>query len=67
MATPQSSFIIKQYEGFGGNFVDSQYLGAAYETGKPYVFENTLMKVFSSRSRFFTSKALLGINCCATY
>jgi hypothetical protein len=61
MATPSSSFIIKQYDGFGGNFIDSQYLGAAYETGKPYVFENSMMKVFSSRSNFFTSKALLGM------
>lgn len=61
MAQPQSSFIIKKLDGFGGNFVDSQYLGAAYETGKPYVFENTLMKIFSAESRFFTGKLLLGM------
>lgn len=52
----QSSLIIKQYSGFGGNFVDSQYLGAAYETGKPVMFENTLTRIFSSRSRFFQGK-----------
>lgn len=61
MATPSSSFVIKQYEGFGGNFIDSQYLGAAYETGKPYMFENTLMKIYSSRSRFYSGKPLLGM------
>lgn len=60
MPAPQSSFIIKKYEGFGGNFVDSQYLGRAYDSSKPHVFENTLMKVFSSQSRFFTGKFLLG-------
>lgn len=62
MAYPQSSFIIKKYDSFGGNFVDSQYLGAAYETGKPHMLENTLTKIFSSRSRFFTgAKNLLGM------
>lgn len=53
MANPKSSFTIKHYDGFGGNFVDSQYLGASYETGKPHIFQDTLMRVFSSRSRFF--------------
>lgn len=61
MATTKSQFIIKHYDGFGGNFVDSQYLGAAYETGKPHVFENTLQKIFSSKSRFFTGKMLTGM------
>lgn len=61
MPTPQSSFIIKQYDGFGGNFADSDYLGAAYESGKPHVFEGTLMKIYSSQSRFFTGKPLLGM------
>lgn len=56
-----SKLIIKHYNGFGGNFVSSQYLGAAYETGKPYVFENTLTKIFSSRSYIFTGKALLNM------
>ena len=61
MAQPQSSFVIKHLNGFGGSFIDSQYLGASYETGKPYVFENTLMKIFSSKNRYFTSKFLLGM------
>jgi len=61
MASPQSSFVIKQYDGFGGNFADSDYLGAAYESGKPHVFEGTLMKIYSSQSRFFTGKPLLGM------
>ena len=56
-----NQFVIKHRDGFGGNFVDSQYLGAAYDTGKPYVFENTLTKIFSSESRFFTGKLLLGM------
>lgn len=54
----QSSLIIKKYDGFGGNFVDSQYLGAAYETGKPHVFQNTLAKIYSSKSDFFNIKPL---------
>lgn len=59
MATAQSSMIIKQYEGFGGNFIDSQYLGASYAgVGKPHVFQDTLMRIFSSQSRFFTGKPL---------
>lgn len=61
MATTRNQFIIKHYDGFGGNFVDSQYLGAAYDTGKPHVFQNTLMKIYSSRSRFFHGKPLLGM------
>lgn len=61
MANPTSSLIIKQYEGFGGNFVDSQYLGASYDSSKPYVMENTLMKIYTSSSRFFTSKPLLSM------
>jgi hypothetical protein len=61
MPTPQSSLIIKQYESFGGNFVDSDYLAAAYETGKPAVLEGTLMRVFSSSSRFFSLKPFLSL------
>jgi len=61
MATPQSSFIIKQLEGFGGSFVDSDYLGASYEIGKPHVFEGTLMKVYSSQSMFFGLKPLISM------
>jgi hypothetical protein len=60
MATARSQFKIKQWEGFGGNFVDSQYLAASYDTAKPYVFENTLAKIFTSSDRF-TGKPLLGM------
>jgi len=67
MATTKSQFIIKHYDGFGGNFVDSQYLGNAYETGKPYVFENTLMKIFSSTNRFFNGKLLTGMTGAKSY
>lgn len=58
MATPQSSFIIQRLDGFGGNFVDSQYLGRAYETSRPHVFENTITKIFSSETNLFTGKLL---------
>lgn len=58
MATPQSSLVIKNYNGFGGNFVDSQYLAAAYETGKPHIFENMLMRIFSSNSLFTKGKLI---------
>jgi len=61
MAAPTSSLIIKKYDGFGGNFVDSQYLGAAYNADKPYVFENTLMKIYSSHSDLFSSKPMVGM------
>lgn len=61
MATPQSSLIIKHYDGFGGNFVDSQYLGAAYETGKPHMLENTLTRIFSARSRYFSGKLVTSL------
>jgi len=55
----QSSLIIKQLPGFGGDFIDSKYLGNSYETGKPYVFENSLMQTFSSTSEVFDGKLLL--------
>jgi hypothetical protein len=58
---PQSSLIIKKLEGFGGNFVDSDYLAAAYEIGKPHLIEQALTKIYSSRSRFFGLKPLLSL------
>ncbi len=68
MATAQSSFIIKRLDGFGGPYVDSQYLGNAYETGKPHMLENTLTKIFSSESRFLTGgKNLLGMTGAKSY
>ena len=52
--------IIKHYASHGGNFYDSQYLANAFDnTGKPYYF-NTMMKLFSAKSMFFSSKLLLG-------
>jgi len=67
MATTRSQFIIKHNAGFGGQNLDSTYLGAAYETGKPHVFMDTLMKIYSSKSRFFTGKPLLGMTGGKTY
>lgn len=61
MPTPQSSLIIKKLEGFGGNFVDSDYLAGAYEIGKPHMLEGVLTKIYSSRSRFFGLKPLLSM------
>lgn len=61
MATPTNSFIIKHYDSFGGNFVDSQYLGAAYETGKPAKLEQALEKIYSSKSDFWEGKTLMSI------
>lgn len=61
MAAPQSSFIVKHNKGFGGWNVDSVYLGASYETGKPHVFMDTLMKIYSSQSLFTSAKPLLGM------
>jgi hypothetical protein len=61
MSTATPRMIIQRYEGFGGNFVDSDYLGASYKTGAPHVFENTLAKIYSSKNRFFTGKPLLGM------
>lgn len=56
-----SSLIIKRYDSFGGNFIDSQYLGAAYQTGKPHMFEGMLMRIFSSTSRFFKGKLITSL------
>jgi len=61
MAITTTPFVIKHYDGFGGNFVNSQYLSNSYNTAKPHVFENTLMKIYSSKTRFFTGKPLIGM------
>lgn len=61
MSTPNSSLIIKQYDSFGGNFIDSDYIAAAYETGKPTYLEGMLMKTYSSQSRFFNVKPFLSM------
>lgn len=61
MPTPKSSLIIKQYDSFGGSFIDSDYLAAAYETGKPTYLEGMMMKIYSSQSRFFKVKPFLSL------
>lgn len=61
MPNPQSSLIIKRYDSFGGNFIDSDYLAAAYETGKPTYLEGMMMQTYSSQSRFMNLKPLLSL------
>ena len=61
MANPQSSLIIKHWDSFGGNFIDSDYLAAAYETGKPHYLPGALMKIYSSGSQFFKVKPFLNL------
>lgn len=61
MATPQSSFIIKRLEGFGGSFINSQHLGHAYETGKPQLLENMVTTIFSSKSSLYNPKLLVAM------
>ena len=61
MPNPQSSLIIKRYDAFGGNFIDSDYLAAAYETGKPTYLEGMMMQTYSSQSRFMNLKPLLNL------
>lgn len=57
MAQP-SKLIIKHYESNIGNYVDSQYLGSAYDAGKPHVFQDTLMRIFASKSRVFDGQLI---------
>lgn len=52
MATTPSQFRVRQYPGFGGNFVDSQYLANSYDAGKPHIFEGMMMQIFAARNRF---------------
>lgn len=59
MASPQSSLIIKKWDGFGGNFIDAQYLGHSYDAQKPFIFENTLQRIYSAKNRFFTDPKVL--------
>lgn len=56
-----SNLIVKHYAGWGGSFVDSIYLGKAYETGKPELLFNFMMKLYSSNTNIFTSKPLLSM------
>lgn len=47
-----SQIKLKQWPGFGGSFVDSEYLGRAYDAGKPHVFEGIMAKVYQATNRF---------------
>ena len=51
MAT-SSQFKIKHYDGFGGKFVDSDYLAAAFDTSKPHMFENLFTKIYAATNGF---------------
>lgn len=51
MAT-SSQLKIKQWDGFGGSFIDSEYLGKAYDAGKPHIFEGIMDKIYQSENRF---------------
>lgn len=62
MPNPQSSLIIKRYDAVnGGNFLDSDYLAAGLETGKPTYLEGMMMQTYSSQSRFMNLKPLLNL------
>lgn len=61
MATSHPSFIIKKYDSFGGKFIDSQYLGNAYETGGPVQFINTLKRIYTAENMFLNAKPLLSM------
>lgn len=64
MAAPQNSFTIRKYEGFGGSFVDSDHLATTYDAGRPYIFDQIMMKVFTAQNRF-ANKPLLGMTLAA--
>jgi hypothetical protein len=50
----------KKYEGFGGNFFDSDMLASAYDAGKPHIFDKYMGQLFSSTDRF-NGKPLIGM------
>jgi hypothetical protein len=60
MSAVSSQLKIKHYDGFTGNFVDSQYLAAAFDTGSPHVFDDILVQVYMAQNRF-KSMPLLGL------
>ena len=59
MSALQSQFVIKKYAGFGGNFIDSDYLAASLDTGRPHVFDNLFVKIYAAQNKF-KDKLLLG-------
>lgn len=60
MFSPISHIQTRVYDGFGGNFFDSDMLAAAYDAGKPHVFDKLMGQVFSSTDRF-NGKPLIGM------
>lgn len=60
MFTPINHIQTRVYDGFGGNFFDSDMLAAAYDAGKPHVFDKLMGQVFSSTDRF-NGKPLIGM------
>tara|TARA_R110000850_G_scaffold1714_8_gene9197 strand:+ start:7349 stop:8839 length:1491 start_codon:yes stop_codon:yes gene_type:complete len=50
----------KKYDAFGGKFFDSDMIAAAYDAGKPHVFDRIMGQVFSSTD-MFNGKPLLGM------
>jgi hypothetical protein len=59
MSSLQSQFVIKKYSEFGGNFIDSDYLAASLDTGKPHVFDDLFVKIYSAQNKF-KDKPLIG-------
>lgn len=59
MPSIENSLVIKKYDGIEGNFVDSQYLGKAYEI-KPTYLETMITRIFSARSDYFPEKFMVG-------
>lgn len=59
MSGIQSQFVIKKWDGFGGNFIDSDYLAASFDGGKPHMFDDIFVKIYSAQNKF-KDKVLLG-------
>jgi hypothetical protein len=57
----RSQLIVKKYEGFGGNFIDSQYMGQSYEMGKPHMIQRPLQMVFTAKNDIFERKPLMAM------
>ena len=60
MAKIKPQFVTRHYEGFGGNFVDSDLLATAYDAMQPHKFEQLMGQIFSASDRF-SNKPLLGM------
>lgn len=60
MAKIKSQFKTRHYDGFGGNFVDSDLLASAFDAMQPHIFEQLMGQIFSSSDRF-SGKPFLGM------